>query len=128
MPITLGGIDLTDLWFDPATEMDLPGSSKMVVSRAGTPLISETAALFKIADLVGDADSGWITWATLNQLRALAAVPNAEYTLEKDGETFTAAFRNWEGQAVAALPVIPGQPPEDGDFFHSLRLKLIMSI
>lgn len=71
--------------------------------------------------LEGDTTSGWVTYATLQSLYAMAAVVGAEMTLTLRGQARTVVFDH-AGGAIAATPVGPEADPQNGDYWvASLR-------
>lgn len=125
--ITLGGIELPDVWFDSELEFGEPGiDARFEVSRNGTPLIWEQSVGFRNADLIGGADTAWISYGTLKQIRALARVAGGEYTLFFEGENYQVRFRNWDAPVISADPLVPRPNHEDTDYFRNIRIKLII--
>lgn len=78
--------------------------------------------------LVGAADMAWVTRATVEQLRAWAAVPVGSATGRfaltfADGRAFTVAFRHSE-TAIEAEPVLGFPARADTDFYR-LTLRFL---
>ena len=78
--------------------------------------------------LVGAPDMAWVTRATVEQLRAWAAIPVGNTTGRfaltlKDGRSFTVAFRHTE-TAIEAEPVL-GIPARADTDFYRLTLRFL---
>lgn len=78
--------------------------------------------------LVGAPDMAWVTRATVEQLRAWAAIPVGNTTGRfaltlKDGRSFTVAFRHTE-TAIEAEPVL-GIPARVDTDFYRLTLRFL---
>jgi hypothetical protein len=70
-----------------------------------------------------DDNSAWMSRATVDGLRNLAAVPGREMTLTLRGTTFDVIFRHHDGVAVDAKPVVFFRDEVPGDFYLvTLRL------
>lgn len=122
---TLGAIELPGLiWAD---EFDWSG----VVSEAapainGTFIVQEAALSGgRPITLQGDASRGWLPRSTLLALRALAAVPEASYTLTYGGTPYTVRWRHEDAPVIVATPVIDYETADGGDDYHSITLKFI---
>lgn len=124
MAIALGGIELPDLVIE--NEFGFTGVQSVVESALdGTPNIWEAPASGKPIDLVGGSDTAWITRATLIDLHALASVPGVSYSLSYEGTDYAVRFRNEEPPAIEATPLLPRPNPDDTDYYHSIRIKLM---
>lgn len=124
MAITLDGLTLPNL-----VKEDEFGKSKVrsVVNETlgGKPVIWESARTIKSFNLVGGKGFGWISRTTLISLRAKADVVGAAYTLVYESETITVRFRNEEGNAIEAIPLV-ARPNHDGtDWYNNVVLKLM---
>ena len=75
--------------------------------------------------LQGDAETGWLQRADLLALQALAAVPDASYTLSYNGSNHTVRFRHEDGEVIIAAPIVGRENAEAGDYYHQITLKLI---
>lgn len=64
-----------------------------------------------------DASSAWMSHATLDSLRNLAAVPGKELTLTLRGQTYDVIFRHQDGTAITATPVIQYNDVQSADYF-----------
>lgn len=129
MAISLGGVTLPDLVMDTNFRFGDSGLiSRMNESRGGVPLIFEQQRGYKNLDLVGDADAGWATYETLLGVQALAAVPEASYTLSYEGTDYTVKFRNWDTPVIDADPLVPRPNPENSDWYNNVIIKLIVEV
>jgi len=125
MAITLGGIELPDLTIE--NEFGWTGvRSEVDRSSGGAPIIWEDVKTGQALDLVGRADTAWIMRATLKALRALAAVPRANYTLNYEGTEYTVRFRNEDGEAIYAEPLVPRPNHEDTDYYRNVCIRLMI--
>ncbi|MGD8388654.1 MAG: hypothetical protein PVG49_16025 [Desulfobacteraceae bacterium] len=125
MAITLGGIGLPDLTIE--NEFGWTGVEAAVDRSVGrVPIIWEREISGQALDLVGTADTAWITRATLKALRALAAVLRATYTLNYEGTEYTVRFRNEDGEAIYAEPRVPRPNHEDTDYYRNVRIRLMI--
>ena len=78
--------------------------------------------------LVGAPDMAWVTRASVEQLRAWAAIPVGNTTGRfaltlRDARSFTVAFRHAE-TTVEAEPVL-GIPARSGNDFYRLTLRFL---
>jgi hypothetical protein len=76
-------------------------------------------------DLDGGSDFGWLTRSVLLQLRAIASVPNATYTLIHEGVTQTVRFRNEDAPAISADPLVARPNPASTDYYNNVKIKLM---
>lgn len=126
MSLTLGGITLPDLWFDPESHHGHGVDGRLSVARNGTPLIWEQAAGHRIADLVGSDDMAWMTYAQVKAVDALV-IAGAEYVLDYEGTVYAARFRTWDPPVISGIPVIPRPNQADTDYLKNIRIKLILT-
>lgn len=83
-------------------------------------LIVQTAqrVLGRPITLAPDAENAaWMPKATLDTLRAWAAVAGREMTLNLKGTSYPVIFRHHDGPAVEAEPVIFYSDPDGDDWF-----------
>lgn len=71
-----------------------------------------------------DDGSAWMSLATLNQLRAWAAVPGKELVLTLRGQDYDVIFRHHDGTAVEASPIVHYSDVQTGDFY-SVVIRLM---
>ena len=64
------------------------------------------------------SDMGWAEKSTVDQLKALANVPGAVYSLLIRGEEVRVIFRHHEGVAFQATPVLQGGEQKEGSYFQ----------
>ncbi len=76
-------------------------------------------------DLVGSDASGWLRRAAVDQLRAMAGVPNGAYALVFNGEITPVRFRLEDGDPVVAEPVAPVVERAADDWMCRVQLKLM---
>ncbi|WP_219851859.1 hypothetical protein [Methylibium rhizosphaerae] len=70
-----------------------------------------------------DDQSAWMTRAVLDQLRAWAAVPGRQMTLNLRGQAYETVFRHHDGAAVEAEPVVFFSDVQANDLYRvTLRL------
>ena len=121
--ITLDGIVLPDVVID--AEFSFTGVTATVeTSLAGNPIIWESEVSGRAIDLKGGKDTAWITRGTLRELVQLAAVPGAVMILDYEGTPRRVRFRFEEQPVVNAVPLVGRPNHVDGDFYHSLYIKL----
>lgn len=124
--ITIDGMDIPDLRLENRYNYS-PVRAVVAQALAGNPIIFEDAAGYagRPCDLTGTDGSGWITRQELENLIALAAVPNASYTMIYSGETMTVRFRNEDQPVIEAEPVLPVTDDDDTDWFNNVRVKFM---
>lgn len=109
------------VWID---EHDwLPVEKSTEYSITGALLVDASQCLAgRPITLQGSADAGWIRRDVLAQVRALASVPDAVYTLTlADGRTFSVMFEG--GKSLQATPVArPEIPPANYPYAATVRL------
>ena len=123
--VKFDSIVLPDLWFDPDMASGNTVDGRMVESRAGTPMIRERAATYRVADLIGAEDMGWMTHATLIAMNALI-IAGAQYVLDYNATIYTARYRTWDAPVISAVPLVPRPNPAAGDEYKNVRIKLIL--
>jgi hypothetical protein len=122
---TLNDIEIPGLiWSD---EFDWTGVVSEVSPAVNGNLVVQEAAVTsgRPVTLKGGADFGWLKRSALLALQALAAVPEATYTLSYNGTDYTVRWRHEDGQVIEATPVIDYEDAEPGDDYHQITLKLI---
>lgn len=67
-----------------------------------------------------DANSGWMTHGTIEQLRNWAAVPGKTLTLTMRGVARTVMFRHQDGEAVNASPVVHYSDVVSSDYYRAI--------
>lgn len=123
--IVLEGIDLgTDIHIEDEFSISRVQST-MVRSKDGVPLIWEQSVDSPEFDLVGMSNRGVLKRGIIEQIKALADVPNAQYTLSYDGNDKNVRFRNWEGSAIEGNPLGPRESMSDDDLYTDVRIKLM---
>ena len=125
--ITLGGIALSnDMYLESAHGWT--GVAASVERSLGGNLIIweneiEGGESF---DLVCKENMGWIPYSTLVQVKALASVAGATYTLIYRTETFTVRFRNDDVPVLDMAPIIPRKELTDDPYSYFFgRIKLL---
>lgn len=71
-----------------------------------------------------DDSSAWMSRATLDALRAWAAVPGRQMTLTLRGVTYTVIFRHHDGAAIEATPIIDYSDVQNDDWY-SVTLRFL---
>lgn len=121
---TLEGISLEGLVMD--NEMAFtPVEAKISHSLDGGVIVWEGNSSGRPIDMVGGSDFGWLTRSVLKQIKALAAVPNATYTLVHNFETFRVRFRHEESAPVSASPLVARPNQADTDYYNNVAIKLM---
>jgi hypothetical protein len=106
--ITLGGVTLSnDMYLEPAHNW--VGVVASVERSVGGGLIIWENSIEggEPLDLVSTENMGWMTYATFMEIKALAAVARAPYSLVYRTETFTVRFRHEDAPALEVSPIIP---------------------
>lgn len=124
MAITLDGVSLPDLIIEDEFSQSKV-RSVFNETLGGRAVVWETSRSIKYLDLMGGEDFGWITRSTLSSLRAKADVPGATYTLVYESDTYTVRFRNEEGDAIEATPVVARPNQATGDYYKNVTIKLM---
>jgi hypothetical protein len=124
--ITLAGIELPDLWFDPSALLGIEVSGRLAEARDGTAHIFNQSAKYRAADLVGSEDMAWMTYLTMKQIDALV-IPGGQYDLSYEGVLYSVAFRTWEPPVISGTPLVFRPNQEDTDYFKNIRIKLIIT-
>jgi hypothetical protein len=125
MSTTLNGYDISGLIMEnDITPIGVRSTVEKTLS--GALVIWEQAEQAgRSFDLVGGSDFGWLTRATLLNLRSIASVPGATYTLIMEGITSTVRFRNEDAPAVTATPIIGRPNPDGADWYSDVVVKLM---
>jgi len=124
MAITLGGISLPDVVIE--NEFSQRQVRAVVeFSLGGSPLIWEDNYYGKDITLVGADDFAWIDRSTLQQLFAIAGVPNAFYTLDYEGELYSVRFKHEMPPVISATPIVPRPNHDSGDYYNNLEIRLM---
>jgi len=124
--ITIGGVDIPDLRLE-SRHTHSPVRSVVAQSLAGNPIIFEDqpGLAGKPCDLVGTDAAGWITQEELQAMMAMAAIPNAIYTMVYAGISLSVRFRNEDQPVIEAEPVQPVVDDDDPDWYNNVRIKLM---
>lgn len=122
--VTLEGIDLGNLVIDGEFEFS-PVQAQVAPTIGGGLVVWEKTRSGRTIDLVGGSDFGWLPRSVLLQVQALAAVPNATYTLIFNGSTSRVRFRHEEGSPVSAPPLVPRPNHADSDYYNNVSIKLM---
>lgn len=125
--ITLGGITLSnDMYLEPAHGWT--GVAASVERSLGGSLIIWESELEggESFDLVCVENMGWVPYSILVQIKALASVVGATYTLAYRTETFTVRFRNEDTPVLDMTPIIPRKELTDDPYSYFFgRIKLL---
>lgn len=122
--VTLEGIDIGDLVL--ADEFGFsPVQAQVSPTIGGGLVIWEKPRSGRPLDLVGGSDFGWLQRSVLLQVKVLAAVANATYTLIFNGSTYRVRFRHEDGAAVSGTPLVPRPNHADGDYYNNVTIKLM---
>ena len=74
-------------------------------------------------DLVGTENRALIDRSVLTEMQALAAVINAEYTLNFHGTLMTYRFRHWEAPVIEADPTVIRSDQQATDKYNNVVLE-----
>ncbi|MBF0555042.1 MAG: hypothetical protein HQK96_10890 [Nitrospirae bacterium] len=75
-------------------------------------------------DIEGSETTGWITYADLKTLRAMAMVLDAVYVLIYEDETFDVRFRHEDAPVLDFKPLLERSSYSDNDYFYG-TIKLM---
>ena len=125
--ITLGGISLSnDMYLEPAHGWT--GVAASVERSLGGNLIVWESEIEggESFDLICLEHMGWIPYSVLLQIKALASVVGASYTLVYQTETFTVRFRNEDSPVLEMAPIIPRKELTDDSYSYFYgKIKLL---
>lgn len=125
MAIFLGGVELSEhmVWSD--RDRYSPVSQTLTRTLGGEAIIY-TQALYKGVPITLEAqqDTGWLTYAQVKDVRALAEVPGAEYQLSFYGGLYNVIFAHHDGDACSFTPLSYRVVHDDTDYFTGV-IKLI---
>ncbi|MEA3272484.1 MAG: hypothetical protein U9P90_02345 [Patescibacteria group bacterium] len=122
--VTLGGISLPELAIENEFGRTAVDSS-VEFALDTTPHVWEQSKLWKPLDLVGTSSTCMMYRSELVELKALADVVDATYTLVHNSITRTVRFRNEEPDVIEAIPLGPREGMTDTDIYTSIRIKLM---
>ena len=126
MTITLGGTTLPDnmhlegpfLWSGVAGSVDRTLGGGLIIWEStlvgGEPL-----------DLVAEVDSGWISYATMLQLKVLTSQLEASYELNYRSQLYNVRFRHEEAPVLDVLPLMTEREFESDSFYYG-KIKLMV--
>lgn len=130
--ITLGGVQLYNPNAEAGSSLVMQGEFEfsgvravVEYAKAGNPLIWEGLFGGRPIDLVGDTNAGWLLRSTLLQLKTMAAVPGATYTLDYNGTISTVRFRQEDQPVISGEMITPVQNPDSDDAYNNIRIKLM---
>ena len=125
MAIRIGSVVLTELVIE--NEFGWAGIDvRSNKSLDGTPIVWEQSATGQPMDLVGDTDTAWLSRSTLSSLQALAAVPNATYTLIYQSRSYNVRFRHEDAPVISAEAIIPRPNHGNTDWYNRVRIRLMI--
>lgn len=124
MTISLGGITLSDdmQLVNLHQQAVMAGSGRRTLGGRFVRYTTTLTAGIGL-DLVAQADSGWITLATLEQIIALQDV-NEAHTLIYESDTYLVGFRYFEPPVIDFRPLIPRPNLASDDWMVGL-IKLV---
>jgi len=126
MSITLDILILPDLFFE--NRFDWTGvEAETERAKAGNVIAFERSISGRAIDLNGDPEGAWMTYAEIQALRSLAAVPGAVYDLDLHGEAKKVRFRHEESPVITADPVLDKRTtdPADTQYFNNVKIKMM---
>lgn len=91
----------------------------------GSLLIWENTVSGEPIDLIGGSDIAWIDRDVLMNVKELAEVSNAVYTLEYEGDIKQVRFRHEDGNVISATPLVGRPNREDSDRYANVIIKLM---
>jgi hypothetical protein len=127
--ITLDTIELpADLWWQDETAWTPVEQAEPSYNVDGSMVVeSATRQAGRPITLAGDESAAWVSYQTVLDLMAYAAVAGKEMVLTlHDGRTFNVMFRYHDGGPLTATPVALRLPPAaDDEYWLVLRLMEI---
>ena len=119
------GIELNDLWID--RDMDWTGvKSEPIHALEGTLYVYDRNEDGESLDIIGNANRGLLTRSVMQQLKDLAKVKNATYTLTMNSVDYTFRFRNEDFPPVEGDKIETRTEPSDSDSFNNIRIKIMI--
>ena len=123
MSVLLETIDLTGLIIPDAFDSKI--QSSVHTAADGSPIIYEKSVSYGEIDLVGGADFGWLSHATMKEIEALAKVVGASYTLNYDGTVYTVRFRNENPPVLSGDQIIERSNIDNQDWYSNVIIKFM---
>lgn len=128
--ITLGGVEFDGtaaciVWVDEFKTSKIAQTNNRTL---GGQLVSYELGLVEGIDITleSQSETGWLTKAQVQAVKALAEVVGATYTLDFEGQVFTVQFRNDEPPAVDYNPIIFRSNSEPGDYYlGTIKLRTV---
>ena len=101
--------------------------SSVEMSLGGIPIIWEDDVQGRTFDLIsGELDGDQMSKKDLEDLKDLAGVVDATYTLRFNGTKYTVRFRNEDSPAITAVPIVPRAKKGQYEFYNQIRIKLMV--
>lgn len=125
--IKLGGVALSKhmVWSDRFSTSPVAQTSLRTLGGA-VHVYSQALSKGVPITLEATADTGWITYEMVQQVRALYEVPGAQYVFDFFGEQHNVIFRHDEPPAFLAQPLVYATQPQPGDYFTAtIRLLTV---
>lgn len=123
--VTLDGTAQCIVWVDEFKTSKVAQTNQRTL---GGQLVSYELGLVEGIDITLEAqvDTGWLTKAQVEAVKALSEVVASTHTLVFEGQTFTVQFRHDEPPAVDFTPIIFRRNSEPGDFFTgTIKLRTV---
>jgi len=123
--MTLDDIELPDdlLWVNEYQWQ--PVAQEIERTLTGALLVQEQAKLYGREIELSGEQSGWVTRATVDALKAMETIPGKVMTLAlPDTRTFEVIFDRSNGAAVEAEQLLPSAYPDAG-YIYTLTLRLM---
>lgn len=122
----LGGIDIGNLFIDPTATTPVLAATVQTIDGGSVTFAQENMQGDSI-DIVAYENSGWryLTYDVVKQIKTLAAVPGAEYTLIlPDGLALQVRFRHEDAPVLELTPIVQRVAYDDSDYFYgTIKLK-----
>ena len=123
--MNLGGVDIGTDFYQSARYGYSRVDSRMVLSRADTPMIWGQEAGPQTFDLVGGENYATLTGAQLEALYSLAKVVGAKYDLINNSTTILVVFRNWDQPVIEYEALGPREVMAGTDIYRNVKIKLM---
>ncbi|MEN8720466.1 MAG: hypothetical protein ABF296_09420 [Oceanococcaceae bacterium] len=122
---SLAGITLPDDLDWPDEYRWSPVAQNVTITLSGALVIQEDAQQAgRPMTLTGSQTRAWTPRQAVEALRALAAQPATQHTLNYRGANYTVVFNRQNGEPVEAEPIVPFADPDDADHYR-LTLRLM---
>ena len=109
-------------WIDEFDWVPSVGASARTLEGVG---VSQAYSIYgdRPFTLQGEATRGWQTRLTVEYLKALASTPGLTFTVNYEGDSYTARFAHEDAPTIVFRPVTPVDDPDDA-FWYTGTIKM----